>query len=215
MLARPRLLSALLAAPSPLMRDLFSVLLFPRFSVSGFQTACRFITTIESIVVVVSASWCYTRAILTRMRILDAAVSADQSVIAIATAIRSVIHATVSADQAVIAVVSAIRQVVRIGPGHVVVKSAVRTVISVRVIGAIWAVMRVGAWMIARVAWSPRMVAVVMRVVPCSVVDIGVVVKDDGPAASTTPAASPIHVPCVPAPAKTTRPATSAIGGAN
>src|SRR5271165_3587185 len=71
--------------------------------------------------------------------------------------------------------------------GTVGVPAAVRAVISVRVIGTVRTVVGV----------STGTIAVVARVVPSPVVDIGVVVVDDGGIAPTTP----IQSPSVPAPA--------------
>src|SRR5271165_153508 len=75
--------------------------------------------------------------------------------------------------------------------GTVGVPAAVRAVVSIRVIGAIRAIVGV----------SVGTIAVVARVVPSPVVDIGIVVVDDG---RTT--AAPVHVPGVPAPAATPTP---------
>jgi hypothetical protein len=71
-------------------------------------------------------------------------------------------------------------------------KVTVRTVIAVRVIAAVWSVMRIGARTIARII-RPGVIAVVVRVVPSVVVDIGVVVIDD--VAATTAATTPVTVP--------------------
>src|ERR1700691_4238869 len=62
---------------------------------------------------------------------------------------------------------------------------------------------------------SPGVVAVVMRVVPGVVADIGVVVVDDGGTTTTAPAAAPIHIPGVPAPAEASTPTATTERGAN
>src|SRR5271155_1827376 len=113
-----------------------------------------------------------------------------------------------------ISVVSAIWLVVRISARKVVMKVTVRTVIAIRVIAAVWSVMSVGARMITRII-RPGVIAVVMRVVPGVVVDIGVVVVDDGGTAAPTPAAAPVHIPGVPAPAEASTPTAATERSAN
>src|SRR5271157_1887041 len=80
--------------------------------------------------------------------------------------------------------------------GTVRVPAAVRAVISIRVIGAVRAIVGISAGTIA----------VVARVVPSPVVDIGVVVVNDGGTAAAT---SPIQSPGVPAPAEAGSPSTT------
>src|SRR5271154_5054750 len=105
-----------------------------------------------------------------------------------------------------VAVVTAIRLIVWIGSRNVMVKAAVRAVIAVWVIVAIRTIGGVCAREIAAgIVRSPRVVAVIIRVIPSSIVDISVVVVDDGSTATPTPA-TPVHIPCVPAPAASSTP---------
>ncbi len=109
-----------------------------------------------------------------------------------------VLNAAVSADQAMIAVVPAVGHVCRTGAGNVMMQAAIRTEIATRVIGAVRAIVRVFARLVVAVgvkgavgavpgmvlrsgrSASPRVIAVVVPVVPNVVIDIGVVVVDDG-----------------------------------
>src|SRR5208283_5224849 len=95
------------------------------------------------------------------------------------------------------------------------VPATIRAVIAVGAILAVRTVVRISAWMIVRVgviravgriirvvlrsgrSVCPRPIAVVVCVVPDVVIDIGVVVVNDGGTAAT----APVHVPGVPAPA--------------
>src|SRR5208282_839326 len=130
-----------------------------------------------------------------------------------------VLYAAVAANQPVIAVVPAVRLVVRIGAGFVRVPAAVRAEVSIRVITAVGAIVRVFARLVVTVgvkgavvavpgmvlrsgrSTSPGVIAVVVVVVPGVVVDIGVVVVDDGRVTTATTAA-PVHAPGMPTPAK-------------
>src|SRR5580700_10884569 len=94
-------------------------------------------------------------------------------------------------------------------------KLTIRTVIAIRVIVAVWSVMSVRPRTIARIMRPPGVIAVVVRVVPGAVVDIGVVVIDDGGTAAPTPTGAPVHIPGVPAPAEASTPAATTNGGAN
>ena len=106
-----------------------------------------------------------------------------------------VLFSAIAADQAVISIVAAVGLLL---PGVLVgVQSTVRTVILIWVIGAVRAVVRVFARLVVAVGVKgavvavpgmilrsdrsvcPRVIAVVVVVVPNVVVDIGVVVVDD------------------------------------
>src|SRR5271156_1983159 len=99
------------------------------------------------------------------------------------------LRSAVAADQAVVAVLAAIRLAVRVGAGNVVMKATVGSVITIRVIGAIGAVVGVRAWVIPRV--------VVSGPIDYRSIDIGAVVVGDATAAS--PPDAPVDVPGMPA----------------
>ena len=91
------------------------------------------------VIAVVPTGWCGPGRVVRRpgIRILYATIAADQTVIAIASAVRTVLDATVPADQTVVAVVSAVRLIVRIRSGNVTVKVAIGAVVAIGVIGAV------------------------------------------------------------------------------
>src|SRR5580704_8036962 len=105
---------------------------------------------------------------------------------------------------------TAVRLIVWIGARNVMVKAAVRAVIAVRVIVAVRTIVGVCARAIAAgIVRSPGMVAVIIRVVPGPVVDVSVVVVDDR---STATPATPVHIPCVPAPTASSTPSAAKRG---
>src|SRR5271165_1376902 len=182
---------------------------------------------------------------------LCCAISADQAVIAVLSAVRLIswlragrvvvppaigtvvavwviraVGAVVGVGAGTITGVGMIRAILVVRPGilrtcrtacmiHIWVPAAVRTVVAVGAILAVRAVVRVGAGMVVSVgvirtvrsvvrivfrsrrATCPRPIAVVGPVIPDVVVNISVVVVNDGGTAAT----APVHVPGVPAPA--------------
>src|SRR5208282_1781011 len=116
-----------------------------------------------------------------------------------------------------VAVMTSIGLIVWIGARNVVVKAAVGAVIAVRVIRAVRTIVGVCARAIAAgIARSPRMVVIVIRGIPGPVVDVGVVIVDDGSASTaTTTAAAPVHIPGVPAPTEARAPSATAKRGSN
>src|SRR5579862_2975123 len=92
-------------------------------------------------------------------------------------------------------------------------KVTVRTVVATRVIVAVGSVTSIGARMIARIV-CPRVIAVVVVVVPGVVVDVSVVVVNDGRRTATA-AAAPVQSPGMPSPAKASTPTSATEPGAN
>ena len=72
----------------------------------------------------------------------------------------AVLDTTVTADQAMVAVIPSVRLVMRIGAGLVLVPAAIRTEITVGVIGAIGAIMRIDPRLIVAVGMIRAVLAV-------------------------------------------------------
>ena len=138
--------------------------------------------------------------------VFDATIAADQAMIAIVSAVRSVLDAAIAANQAVVTVVPAIGLVVRIGSGFIRMPAAIGAVVSVGVICAVRSVVSVRARMIAGVGMIGAIRAVVSVVAGTPrmitgvvmVVDVCVVVEDH----RTTAASSPVAAPRAPTPSE-------------
>src|SRR5277367_4324594 len=123
--------------------------------------------------------------------VLDAAVATNLSVIAIVATVGLVLDAAIAADQPVITIVTAVGWVL-----HAAIASnqaMIAIVAAVRLVGPVmmWAVRTV------RVR-TPRVIVVVVSAVPAAIVDVSGVVVDHRAAAS----AAPIAAPCAPTPTK-------------
>ena len=151
MLLRPRRLSARFASPSPLQRERFC----------SVQDEVIAIVALLTELAVVAASGLGTSCVL---RAQHAVVCAGRLRGGDVLSRIRVLHAAVAANQAVIAVVSAVWLVRGIGAGFVLMVAAVRAEISIRVIAAVGSIVRVFARLIASVGMI-RAVGTVVRMV--------------------------------------------------